>query len=287
MFKFFILNLFIILSSSNIYSQQSLFVETADGWKIHLKYVKPKKDNLEVLLLIHSAKSNHLEFKKWFVDIEKYGYGWLALDLRGHGASTYHIDGTSETYKTFSVSGINNDYNKMIRDIDACVVYLSSVGVDESKIFLVGANLGANIAIKYGVINQKIGGIVAINPASNINDVTTIKPLMLYKEKPILFITGQNFLKRMKEVFLLYNLTKRKNGSNYTFIITQYSIKSPENFSRSLIYNILNWIKYPVMPDVTQIQNFQIESSTKTLDTSTDLPKSSFIILEEDYDTQN
>jgi pimeloyl-ACP methyl ester carboxylesterase len=283
MFKSFIVKFSIfIIFASFLYSQQSIYVETDDGWKIHSKYVKPKKDNLPVLLLIHSAKSNHLEFKKWFYEIEVYGYGWLASDLRGHGASIYHLDGTSETYKTFSISGINNDYNKMIRDIDACVIYLSSTGVDESRIFLVGINLGANIAIKYAAINQKIKGIVAINPASNINDITTINPLMLYKEKPILFITGQNFQKRMREVFVLYNLTKRKNGTNYTFIITEYSITSADAFTRTQIHRILNWIKYPVMPNVIEPEKYKTQISSDTIFISTPSSKPAVIVIDED-----
>jgi dienelactone hydrolase len=279
----------ILFFSVSLSAQESIFLETDDGWKIHSKYVKPKKDNLPVLLLLHSQKSNYTEWKKWFNEIEKYGYGWFALEFRGHGVSTYKTDGSTQTYSSFSVSGFDNDYNKMIRDIDAAVIYLSSTGVSESRVFLVGINLGANLAIKYSAINKNIGGVVAINPAMNINDVLTVSPLRVYGRSPILFVTGQNYKKRMSEVMLLYDIAKKIGGITNTFILTEYSIKTAEDTFKSTMYKIFSWISNPVMPEVTStnitLSTQTVSISTESINTST--TTSSYIIVNTETDEDN
>lgn len=280
----------ILFFSVSLKAQESVFLETDDGWKIHSKYVKPKKENLPVLLLLHSQKSNYTEWKKWFNEIERYGYGWFALEFRGHGVSTYKTDGSTQTYSSFSVSGFDNDYNKMIRDIDAAVIYLSSTGVKESSVFLVGINLGANLAIKYSAINKNIGGVVAMNPAMNINDVLTVSPLRVYGKRPILFVTGQNYKKRMSEVMLLYDIAKKISGTN-TFIITEYSIKTAEDTFKSTMYKIFSWIRNPVMPEVANpnitLSTQTVSLSTESINTSTTTSASSYIIVNTDADEDN
>ncbi len=265
--KIKILLFFLFFSFINLYTQESLFLETEDGWKIHAKYFKARKD-FPTLILIHSQKSNYTEWKKWFNLIEKFGYGWIAVDLRGHGVSIEKVDGTTETYTSFSVSGFDNEYNKMIRDIDALVIYLSSTGVNENNIFIVGINLGANLAIKYAAINKNIGGCVVINPAMNINDVLTVNPLMQYGKRPILFVASQNNRKRLQEVMLLYDITQRRAGKNNTFILHEYSIKGADTLYNRTIFTILNWINYPIMGEI--IAPSSINISTQSIVNSTD-----------------
>jgi len=262
--KIILVSVILISSKYSILCQQSVFLETDDGWKIHSKYVAPKK-NLPVIMLVHSSKSNHTEWKKWFSEIERYGYGWLAIDLRGHGVSTFKTDGSSQTFQSFSISGFDNDYNKMIRDIDAAVLYLSSSSIKEDRIFIMGINLGANIAIKYAAINKNIAGVIAINPSINANDILSINPLRLYGKRPILFVTGQNFKKRMQEVMLLYDITKKTTGKENTFIITEFAIKSADDVYKSTMYKIFNWIKNPKLPEVIEPS---IILSTNALETS-------------------
>ncbi|MEF3280964.1 MAG: alpha/beta hydrolase [Elusimicrobiota bacterium] len=267
-----------------LFSQESVFLETDDGWKIHAKFVKPKKDFIPTLLLIHSQKSNHTEWKKWFGDIEKYGFGWMALDLRGHGISTYKTDGSTQSYLSFSISDFSNDYNKMIRDIDSAVIYLSSMGITEDKIILVGSNLGANLAMKYAAINKNIYAAVVINPSTNINDVLTVNPARLYGERPILFVTSQNNRRKMGEGLILYEITKKKTGFENTFLIVEYAFKSADDISKSGIYKILNWIKNPVMPKIIEIDDILISSQT-VIDTIT--ASSPYIILNDDEEKEN
>lgn len=276
-----ILYLILILSHSYLNSQESLYIETDDGWKILLKYVKPKKDNLPLLLLIHSQKENHTEWKGWFNFIEDFGYGWAALDLRGHGVSIYKIDGSSQTYNSFSISGNDNEYNKMIRDIDKAVVYLSSSGIKEERIFIIGSHLGANVAAKYCVINKNIGGLILIHPYSNINDIPIIGLLRNYgTQRPLLIISPENNIKKIRDNLLIYYLAKGKTDPEKTFIIINGNFTSPKNMNKTLIYRILHWIKTPYLPQRINIENQQDQTNSTDTQKNNSLPK--YLIIEDD-----
>jgi hypothetical protein len=86
----------------------------------------------------------------------------------------------------------------------------------------------------------------------------------------------------MREVFVLYNLTKRKNGTNYTFIITEYSITSADTFTRTQIHKILNCIKYPVMPKIIEPDKYKTQISSDAIFISTPLSKPEVIVIDED-----
>lgn len=257
----------VLFFSNQLNSQQSLYVETDDGWKIFLKYVKPRRENLPLLLLVHSQKENHTEWKNWFNIIEDFGYGWAALDLRGHGVSVFKVDGTSQTYSSFSISGNDNEYNKMIRDIDKAVIHLSSAGVKEENIFIVGSHLGANVAAKYCVVNKNIGGLILIHPYSTINDIPIIGLLRNYgNTRPLLIVSPENNIKKIRDNLLIYYLAKSKTDPDKTFIIINGNFSSPKNMNKPLIYRILHWIKTPYLPQRVNLEELtQQNISTEAL----------------------
>ncbi len=279
LFSITILLLIFFLPQLN--SQQSVFLETEDGWKIHLKYKKPKREDYPLLFLVHSQKENHTEWKNWFELIESFGYGWASIDLRGHGVSIYRSDGSSQTYKSFSVSGNDNDYNKMIRDIDSAMVYLSSTGVKEDKIFIVGSNLGANVSAKYCVINKNIAGAVLIRPYSTINDIPIIGLLRNYGLRPLLIVNSENSIKAIRDTMLIYYLTKSKTTQNGTFVIINGNFTSPRDMPKSLIYRILHWINTPYLFEVIDISSKTLtEQGLQQINTSTQTLKNSYLIIE-------
>lgn len=69
------------------------------------------------------------------------GYAGLAIDLRGHGES----EGGPDGYKKFS----DEDHQKSILDVDAAVKFLLGKGFAANQIILIGASIGANLALKY------------------------------------------------------------------------------------------------------------------------------------------
>lgn len=95
---------------------------------------------------------------------EKEGWAILAIDLRGHGES----EGGPEGYKRFS----NEEHQASQQDVEAAVEFLRSEGAELKKIVLVGASIGANLALQYLADNDGAGAAAALSAGLNYYGVS-------------------------------------------------------------------------------------------------------------------
>lgn len=255
------------LSISQTFAQkapQDIRLITDDGWNLNAKWYPPGEKK-PVLLFMHSQKNNLTEWKKWFPLAEKYGFGYLAVDMRGHGLSTVSPDGSTVTFKSFATNGLDNEYNKMIRDADAALVWLSSSGFTLDRVVPVGAWLGANLAVKISAINKEIPMCVAIYPSMNINDVLIVNPLRAYGKRPILLVSSSKYEKKYKEFQLLNDIARLSCGKENVFSIVEEAVDGPSDFKNSQIAAVLGWTENPRIPDVV---NYDPSLSTQTVSIS-------------------
>ncbi|MCA9390448.1 alpha/beta fold hydrolase, partial [candidate division WWE3 bacterium] len=96
--------------------------------------------------------------------VEK-GISCLAVDLRGHGKS----EGGPDGYKQFS----DEEHQEKVWDVRAAWKFLSEHGVQMERTALVGASIGANLAIRYLAENASFAIAVALSPGRNYRGVTT------------------------------------------------------------------------------------------------------------------
>ncbi len=262
---FFILFLLCFDLSFAVKSVEDIKITTDDGWVLNAKWHSPLGQR-PVLLFLHSQKSNLTEWKKWMPLAERYGFGYLAIDLRGHGLSNISPDGSTTTFKSFSVSGLDNEYNKMIRDADAALVWISSQGFTLDRVVPVGAWLGANLAIKISAINKEIPMCVAIYPSMNINDVLVVNPIRAYGKRPILIVSSSKYEKKYKEFQLLNDIARFSCGKENVFSIVEEGINGPYDLRISEIARILGWTENPRIPELI---DYDPTVSTQTVNLST------------------
>lgn len=248
---------------------------TEDGWQLNAKWMKPVREN-NVFLLIHSQKKDLMEWKTWFPEIERYGYGYLAVDLRGHGLSTLTPDGSTTSYRSFSIEGFDNEYNKMIRDIDGALIWLSSNTVSENRVVLVGSWLGANLAIKAAAINSNIPMTVAIYPSLNINSVLTVNPLRAYGKRPILMLVGYKYERKYTEFQILNGTARSAAGKENVFSIVEADIKNASSLNKNAIRKVIEWTRNPSLPETVNydlsLSTAPVSLSTETADGEEDVP---------------
>lgn len=103
-------------------------------------------------------------------------YKVLAIDLRGHGKSDLN-------WKSFS----DKDFNNMLLDIDAAYKFLKSKGAN--KIAIIGASIGANIALNYGVENDA-SMIILLSPGLDYRGVKTEEAVTKFNN-PILIVASK------------------------------------------------------------------------------------------------
>ena len=109
----------------------------------------------------------------------------LAIDLRGHGESTdregEHID-----YKLFE----DADHQAKIKDVEAAVAWLEERGARKDRLAVVGASIGANLAIVYGAEHNEIPAVAALSPGFDYRGVTTPDRVEMFADGQGLFLAA-------------------------------------------------------------------------------------------------
>ena len=172
------------------------------------------------------------------------GFGYLALDLRGHGKST-----NKGSYKAFAKEGVDNDYNKMTRDVNAAMDYLKGRGIAEENVVFIGAGLGANVAAKSASLWPGIAGLAMLTPVTNLRDVLPIPALRVYKGYTF-FACAADDKKAFLEASLMRNVAFLSAGEGKVTFATAYDKESHEMLDKWLSAELLQWLKTPQKPEL-------------------------------------
>ena len=253
-----LLSAIFLLFSIPLSGQTTEFInfQTDDNWQINAKYHNPENDK-PVFILLHAQKKNLKSFKNIYRHFYKNGYGYIALDMRGHGDSLTNAEGSTETYKSFSIRGADNQFNKMTRDAEGAISFLSSQDISEDRMIIMGSVLGANLAFKVAAAHPDIMGVITLSAVFNVNDVLSVNPLKAYGKRPLLFIASANNKRRYKEFQILVNTAKLTAGEeNVTTIIAKWGV-GRQLLNLDTIKKILAWTNNPKLPAI-------VESSTCT-----------------------
>jgi pimeloyl-ACP methyl ester carboxylesterase len=131
-----------------------MFLDTSDKLKIAASWqsVPKSKGCLLLLHMMPATKESWRNFAEFMVGKK---YSSLAIDLRGHGQST----GGPGSYKLY----LPEDHQKSSLDIDAAINFLRKEKFKKKDIVLVGASIGANLAIEYITKHKDLKKVVALS----------------------------------------------------------------------------------------------------------------------------
>ncbi len=222
--------------------EQGITLSTKDGWSLAATYLPASKNTTVVLL--HDLGKSKGEFASFRKALAKAGFGYVALDLRGHGQST-----GKGSYKSFAKEGTDNPYNKMMQDVLAAVNFLKSKGISESNIILLGAGLGANVAAKTAGALPNLKGIGLISPSVNIRDVLPVPGLRSYRGA-VLLAASAGERKGFLEASILRNVAFLTAGGGHVTFLTAYDLSSHEMLDKYLTASVIQWVGTPVRPNL-------------------------------------
>ena len=110
----------------------------------------------------------------------------LAIDLRGHGESVESESGRLD-YKTFT----DAEHQAKIRDVEAAAAWLEKErSADKRHLVVVGASIGANLAIVYAAAHPDIPAVVALSPGLDYHGVTTIDKVAAFASDQALLLVA-------------------------------------------------------------------------------------------------
>ena len=133
------------------------------------------------MILLHGTGQRKDDWHALGRSLAGWGYGYLALDLRGHGESGKGPDGQPAPWRTFKPTKEQNEFANMTRDIEGAVAYLTGQGVLEEQIGIIGADVGSSVGVKYAAVHPKVPLIAILSPGTHYQEVLTINALRRYK----------------------------------------------------------------------------------------------------------
>ncbi|HBB56947.1 TPA: hypothetical protein DEW47_02670 [Patescibacteria group bacterium] len=190
---------------------------TNDGMEIVGHYCaqfdrkKEDKKDIPSVLFLHMMPATKESWKDFAKKLHHAGFETLAIDMRGHGESGGGPDG----YKTFS----DEQHQASVYDIGGAMQFLEDRGVSLSNIILVGASIGANLALQFIAEYPEIKTAILLSPGLNYRGVETEKYAKLIKPDQNIFLVagGANDGYSTETTFKLHKIIKTKNKEIKTF----------------------------------------------------------------------
>jgi len=159
-------------------SVRSIKLKTADGVEIVGDYFSGVTDR--GVLLLHMMPETRESWDEFALMLQEHGYHVLTIDLRGHGESEKGPDG----YKRFS----DQDHQSSRLDVDAAVDFLTASGA--KHVFLIGASIGANLALQHLCSHTEIPAAVLFSPGLDYKGIETLPLVKKLNPRQAAFFVG-------------------------------------------------------------------------------------------------
>ena len=177
-------------------TEEVTFPSLHDGLVLHATAVQPCTTGdggarRPVVVFAHQLCRDRSEWQQpshdWIAAFTARGVGSLAVDLRGHGASTAW-PGDGGTHDLCAEANDPNAmplYAAMVDDVAAAVAYARGA-MHATHVALVGASVGANAALTAFATDADLSTVVALSPGLDDRGITTIGPIERIARRPAL-----------------------------------------------------------------------------------------------------
>jgi pimeloyl-ACP methyl ester carboxylesterase len=166
-------------------------IQTAGGTQIHGQHLGQGEQGV---VLVHGDKGDATDWANLSKRLSTHGYSVLSIDLRGHGKSTSPAEPTEQ------------DYPLMVQDVDAGVKWI--LGKGATTVTVIGAELGANLALNSAAQSDSVASLVLISPSLNANGVKTATQFEGYGDRPAMLVAAADETIQAKTAQLLKGKAK-------------------------------------------------------------------------------
>ena len=158
---------FALAASAGAAEKRDVTFDTADGFTIHgTLYAGTIAKAVLCLPMLGRTRSTYEGLAE---KLQADGYWVLAIDLRGHGQSVM-LSGKRREVKDFGPG----DFLAMDQDLDAALKFLrKETKVSAGQTAIVGASIGANLALRHAAANPGIHALVLLSPGFNYRGLAT------------------------------------------------------------------------------------------------------------------
>lgn len=136
------------------------------------------------IILLHMMPETKKSWSLFAQNASKDGWNALAIDLRGHGGS---IKSSSGTINFLSFS--DKEHQSSIEDVRSAIEFIKGKNIKTENIILVGASIGANLALEAQSENPLLKASVVLSAGTDYRGIKS-EPLVkkLTPQQYVLFI---------------------------------------------------------------------------------------------------
>jgi len=179
---------------------------TSDQMRIVASYYPPKGERAPGVILLPMLGRDRHSWDALARRLQQEGYGCLSLDLRGHGES-WSLKKGGDSWLEFG----QEDYSKMRLDVEAGWRFMTRQSkIIRDRIAIIGADIGANLALIFAAQHLSIKTLVLLSPGLNYRGLRTREAMQSYGERPVLIITGGEDIYAAESSRELFRLARGK-----------------------------------------------------------------------------
>jgi dienelactone hydrolase len=172
-------------SEGSTVKPETVTFNTSDGWEIFATYW-PAGTGKPAAVLLHTLQADRRSYDDFGPKLAAAGFNVLAPDSRGHGDSLKH-DGKAERYTAFDDAA----YKSSVEDAAAAKGFLARKGADASRLVIVGASIGANLALNYAADDADVRALVLLSPGLDYHGVETAAAMAKYGRRPAYLVASE------------------------------------------------------------------------------------------------
>ena len=178
---------------------------TADGFELFANYYMANESNAPLVILIHGMEERRRVWDSLALALLERGYHVLSYDLRGHG------DSVMQNGKRRDIPAlVEKDFRNMVPDLMMIKEYVDQYKPYRGEIGIIGASIGANIALNYAVGEPDVKSLVLFSPGLGYAVPTTKEKMMEYGNRSVLFVATEEDTIAAEGVYVLH-----KNAKGY------------------------------------------------------------------------
>lgn len=132
---------------------------TDDGVTIVADWVG-SPTTIGAVILVHSMRDTRKAWASFQAALALKGLASLAIDLRGHGESTTGPNDSTVDMTTFR----DEEHQSSLYDLIGAYRWIRNRGIDEERVSLAGASIGANLAVQMLAEDTSLRGAVLLSP---------------------------------------------------------------------------------------------------------------------------
>lgn len=148
---------------------------SSDGLELRGTLYRAAEEPTPAVLLLHMLGGERRDWLPLVTPLQQTGYTVLAVDLRGHGATGGGQDWELARQDTL-------DMLAALRQVD---------GVDPARVGVIGASIGANLALVGCAADAACRTAVLLSPGLDYRGVTTAGAVTQLGERPLLIVASE------------------------------------------------------------------------------------------------